>query len=718
MRINFGHPSNRGMMAYYDMTEKFVTDVRDLTGGNHTAAGTNIVQSDWVLSSGNNYGYTLAFDGSTKYLTANDINLNNPSGNHTGEVTISAWIFPSGIDGTIVKQYEDDWVGNLDGVNQYYSVTNNSGLEVGGDNCIGKEDAGSNSLFIAAVNKSGIQPTGDYSISNWAYENPNFTRIRDKVAIWDSSPDSKVYEIRTDSVGDLRFVFSETSGITLQTKALNAGAAPIGEWYHQVVTFTKATNVARLYLNGNVNPLAAVTGDYPGSGLSDGDSIFEIGSAKGSAVLTYDGRIGPTAIWNRVISTGDISTLYNQGTSALLYSGYAGSLLENLEAHWDLTEVQGGPRFDSTANAHTATEVGGAVANRLGFSNHKSFTAISSWKLDTKADDMVIMGNYDGSSDGREWMLNTDIGDPNQLEFRVNSHGGTGLMRADNTFPIHETGINSTVGNIATDQWIFTVCGYNADTDRLTLDVNNSGVQSGIWINGVNGLSDSMDFTIGAADVSGLGVEDYFDGVQTQVAMWDRVLTTGETNYIYNNGETLSYEQIGISGTVGSGLKTNLVSWWRLDGINDSHSGNDLTNNNTILFNTEGNSADDTLRKSYRVNLKSPSGIVFGINDNEYVFSGVIDNGNWHHVVATFNGDVSATLSGQKVYVDGIEATGGVLSSGLNQSSINNALVNTTIAKQQNVSTQNYDGKIRNIRIYSRAFSPTDVKQLYSLEKK
>ena len=140
---------------------------------------------------------------------------------------------------------------------------------------------------------------------------------------------------------------------------------------------------------------------------------------------SFLGKIGPLSLWNKILSTDEISTLYNGGSSAVLYSGYIDTTLTGgLESHWDLTENSGSIRLDSTLNAHNLSEAG-AVQTRLGFSNHNSFTVISSWRLDARNFDRTFVGDYDGSNDGRAWLHHLDLGgETNDIKFRVNYFKG------------------------------------------------------------------------------------------------------------------------------------------------------------------------------------------------------------------------------------------------------------------------------------------------------
>jgi hypothetical protein len=84
-------------------------------------------------------------------------------------------------------------------------------------------------------------------------------------------------------------------------------------------------------------------------------------------------------------------------------------------------------------------------------------------------------------------------------------------------------------------------------------------------------------FLIGVGGVSSAFAQ-YLNGQVAGFGFWKRALTASEVTQLWNDGAGRTYASLD------SGLRTNLISWWALNGnssavsLTDSHGGNNLTN--------------------------------------------------------------------------------------------------------------------------------------------
>lgn len=98
------------------------------------------------------------------------------------------------------------------------------------------------------------------------------------------------------------------------TIAVNSGEKFLrARWYHVVVTYDGSETSAgiKLYLQG-VEDLAAThtsTGSYAGAGSATGYR-FQAGAVLGG---NFNGRMRDLAVWNRVLTTGEVVSLFNNG---------------------------------------------------------------------------------------------------------------------------------------------------------------------------------------------------------------------------------------------------------------------------------------------------------------------------------------------------------------------------------------------------------------------
>lgn len=136
--------------------------------------------------------------------------------------------------------------------------------------------------------------------------------------------------------------FNGTGGLVLQTfsgagalaspTATTFGAISAGVWYMVAVNFDHVAGKCGISVNGGVFDQASQTD------LRDSTAPFRIGSLTNNGVGSaefWDGIIGPVYFWKRVLSAGEITTLYNGGAGFRFPTGHrnSGQLLNGLSIH-------------------------------------------------------------------------------------------------------------------------------------------------------------------------------------------------------------------------------------------------------------------------------------------------------------------------------------------------------------------------------------------------
>ncbi|TSC70578.1 MAG: hypothetical protein CEO12_299 [Parcubacteria group bacterium Gr01-1014_46] len=93
------------------------------------------------------------------------------------------------------------------------------------------------------------------------------------------------------------------------------GSLPLNSWHHVVVTYThdNVNSIPKIYIDGVLQTLTTL-GTASGVGLND-DDILYIGSRGTSATGVFDGVIDQARIYNRELSSGEVTTLYNSESS-------------------------------------------------------------------------------------------------------------------------------------------------------------------------------------------------------------------------------------------------------------------------------------------------------------------------------------------------------------------------------------------------------------------
>jgi len=145
--------------------------------------------------------------------------------------------------------------------------------------------------------------TSGLTISAWIYADTggesNFGRIVDK-----SSALSGVggYYLCTRG-GDYMFQVNDGTQVI-------SGTRENGVWEFVVVT-VQADGTGQIYINGVASGSSANVGDL--SGITTTTDL-RIGNRAGATDRSYDGLIDELAIWNRALSTTEITQLYNSGS--------------------------------------------------------------------------------------------------------------------------------------------------------------------------------------------------------------------------------------------------------------------------------------------------------------------------------------------------------------------------------------------------------------------
>ena len=465
--------------------------------------------------------------------------------------------------------------------------------------------------YINLSNNSSLYPgTGDVSYSAWIKPSST-TGFKAIFGVQSLSTASKGVNIQVYN-GEI-WVFVgvgvsgqwgvNTGGSTGGGGFITSGAnLTLNNWHHIAFTFDRDGN-GIIYINGVANRTAAVNpNDYSSVDITSTADVF-LGRGDGY----FDGEISNAAIFNTVLSSAAISTIYNIGQPETSISsspvswwkldntttGIQDSVGSNNGTNNGATEIQTNvwtPRlnaesttlpstalvssdlqfespysnfslnFDGTGNYINCTD-----SNMFSFGNGTTDSAfsLSTWiNMSTVADFVPIAKD---SSGAREWTIRMVSG---QIHFYVIDNSvANGYLGRKNSF------------TPATDTWFNLTCTYDGSA-------NASGIR--IYLDGVRvddadyvgtGTYVAMENT--SAIVS-IGMQQ--NGTVSQpgkideTAIFNKALTQTEVSQVYNNGFAADLTSLSP------------VSWWRL-GEDAYFVGNDITIPNQIANAPNGTGA-------------------------------------------------------------------------------------------------------------------------------
>ena len=476
-------------------------------------------------------------------------------------------------------------------------------------------------------------------------------------------------------------------------------------WSMATMTINSQKNELNLYLNGQlVNSTTGTAKHHQG--------LFFIGAGSNDASITayFNGSIDQVYVLNNTMSADGIMEFYN-GT--INNSDYIGS-------HFSVGDYRSFVFYNSTSTywnttlSHNATAGNNITLQTRTADDYNTTDANLKVFIPFNVSDTIIVDNKDPeySEGGAPWSAYTD-GYRNQIKYSGN--GGTGSRTASWQFTPEIGGERSV--------WAWWLAHSNKCQAAEYIIYSDDGVER-VYLNqsvpaavhtesGWNYVG-RHNFTVGVT--YNITVTDNC----SKYVVADAVMITADNssmpvkNIVGDKNAFEMHSVVGITdeyGVVGRGIKINAT-----EDSNDAYIvnrsaglsiGSDLTmsmwykgtsvNNNLFFFtNSSSTTANkivtdtDGTAKFYSYRGAVDSNIV--ITDNQ-----------WHHLVAVNN------ATAIYAYIDGVyitsSATGAIADT-----------INMMVIGSSGIFSYSMNGQVDDIRVYDRAFTTTEVQNLYQLE--
>ncbi|MDO8604836.1 MAG: LamG domain-containing protein [bacterium] len=554
----------------------------------------------------------------------------------------------------------------------------------------------------------------------------------------------------------LRFFVADGTNISLGIASYTSDSS----WHHIVVVYNRTGNQT-LYKDG----VSFASASMSTIGDVNSPTVFKIGSNRQTVVSQefLDGSIDDVRIYNRALSVKEITGLYNEGAAtkqAVSPKATSGQgLNKGLVGYWtfDGKDMKNGVLADVSGNGNN-----GALINIA------TSTFYTAGKIGQA-------GRFDGINDFASTTLTTQFGDFTACAWFKGSSNATGANDRiiDKNYAAGFTFFRAVTNNTSYGSYIM-----NTSMGNITLSANvwhhmcllrrgskgsfygDAGRVSILNVEVGSALTDTSRVFIGAFNAGSM--QAFVKGMIDDVRIYNRALSATEITQLYNIGAAT---KVAVSPSQGSGsLTQGLVSYWTFDGKDMANgvardvSGNG-NNGNLISIATStfykagkigqganfdgvddfvnaGNSASVNLSDTFSVsawikqtataNASVPVGKVtggsagwmiyqlFAAEINFFVYNYAIDNANagvsfrlnqWDHVVGVSNPTQTC------IYVNG------ALKNCANKGA--GAYVESASALQFDsyFTTHNFKGSIDDVRIYNRALSAGEIRQLYNTGK-
>jgi hypothetical protein len=334
------------------------------------------------------------------------------------------------------------------------------------------------------------------------------------------------------------------------------------QWYHYVITLDGS--LATMYLNGNqVNtfnyssPIEATGSQFALGGYPAYDGILANG------LTNLFERVG---LWNRVLTTAEITALYNTG-SGVSYP-FSSTLVNGVQAYWKLDDSTWA---DSTPNGYNLTNYGGTTNSQGKIGGDAIFNGGSILKTNNVGPNVnsnfsvSFWINYDPAQNNDVHALGSPF--TNGFYVAVSSPGGLDSLRL---VLFNGAGIAVSSNPITANTWNHFVLTRNGNT---IYGYQNGSLLGTADVTGQTYPGNS-DFAIGADILGGYNFIGQFD----EVGIWTRALSQSEITSLYNTDSGLTYP-FDTQPIVQEGLVTWLDAQSSTSYSGSGNTWNDLTPN-------------------------------------------------------------------------------------------------------------------------------------------
>ncbi|HLC78934.1 MAG TPA: LamG domain-containing protein [archaeon] len=412
-------------------------------------------------------------------------------------------------------------------------------------------------------NPSDLNITGPLSISAWGYTNsaPN-NALSQEIFTREGGVTDRGYRFHFEqgTPSDLRF----SLGITPTTNTiLSSSTQPdANKWYHFVATYDPSTAM-KIYINGVQTGVDST--DIPSS-ISASSAGPDIGVRDGGGE-NWDGGLDEIRVYNRVLNTADINTLYYcqpptvvardwliDGNTNCEFGLTTPSIDANLNGYWPFDEGNGTTTVDRSGNGNTGTLVGtpnwttGKIVNALNFrgpdTNTDHVTLSNSSLLSPGTGNFTVAAWFKAEPGGAIPGLSSppiynDYGTSNTARVSINIENVTGKIvaswRDDSSNEIEFFG---SPGSVEDSTWHHVAIVRDLQTRaRLYFDGVDTNSQSNASMGAITTSTGSVP-SIGDLN-SGVAQDQFFKGQIDEVRVYSRALSATDVNNLYKETKSI-----------------------------------------------------------------------------------------------------------------------------------------------------------------------------------
>ncbi|MDE2011185.1 MAG: LamG domain-containing protein [Patescibacteria group bacterium] len=363
-----------------------------------------------------------------------------------------------------------------------------------------------------------------------------------------------------------------------------------GKWYYLTTTWNPSSGLS-IYVNGASDATPTSQATFSASGSVDYATIGSVNSngasCSGSSGYGFSGSIDDIRIYNRALSAGEIQQLYNIGSASHIdvppalgqttncSSGLSCGLVgwwtfDGKNTYW--TSSTAATTDDLSGNGNTGTltnmnqstsPVPGKIGQALSFNGSNQYvvsqnysflsstysaTTMTAWVYRTSSYDGSIInyGEYSDTAYGSGLAVSGG-----QVAWMSGYGPSTNVIKSGLTVPLNK----------------WSLIGFAKTGSAITFFLNTSSAGGTDTFANLSIVS-YQPFTIAVASWNGARL-GYFNGIIDDARVYNRTLSAGEIQQLYNIGSASHINAppvLGQTTSCTSGLSCGLVGWWTFDG--------------------------------------------------------------------------------------------------------------------------------------------------------
>lgn len=393
--------------------------------------------------------------------------------------------------------------------------------------------------------------TNDFSFSGWWYKSGNGSGVPTWLGTRDSTdPLIHIYENLGNMVVMMRDTAKNTNIITSTGITINTG-----QFYHLVFIWNSISKTSELFIDGVSRGTATNTnmnGDYGGKVI--------LGRNGYSSEHYLLGIIDNLNIWNRALSSSEVSELYNSGDGLELFPNLADGVI----SAWKFDDNTGTTATDSALSGNDGTISGatwttGKINSGLSFDNTGDEVIVSNENnFDfERTDSFSICAWYIKSNNPQtEFLINKRLTSSPFTGYSISFYNNKIFVDLTNSIS-NRISVMAPIPSF--NNWHYLCMTYNGNSLASGIKIYVDGVEQTTTID-VDTLTSSM-LNDRNLEIGNRQFAFNFNGDIDEPIIWNRALDSTEITNLYNSGDGLQYDFITDETVTYTAKFYNGTSW-------------------------------------------------------------------------------------------------------------------------------------------------------------